>query len=145
LQIQTVITNLILNARDAVGNSGRILVETRSSESWVTLAVSDNGCGMASEFIHEHLFRPFQTTKRNGIGIGMFHCKMIVDAHHGRIDVESRKGNGTSFRVSFPCRRESSHSFLDLRSEPASTRSGAVAQKRLLHLDCRRAGSPAIG
>jgi putative PEP-CTERM system histidine kinase len=101
-QIRTLVTNLVLNAREAVGRQGRILVETAGSNGWATLAVSDNGCGMAQEFVRQRLFRPFQTTKKNGIGIGMFHCKMIVDAHHGRIDVESLKGKGTCFRISLP-------------------------------------------
>jgi signal transduction histidine kinase len=101
-QIRTLVTNLLLNAREAVGGQGRILVETGRFNGWATLAVSDNGCGMAEEFLRQRLFRPFQTTKKNGIGIGMFHCKMIVEAHHGRIDVESEKGKGTCFRISLP-------------------------------------------
>jgi signal transduction histidine kinase len=52
--------------------------------------------------VQNNLFRPFQTTKKTGIGIGMFHCKMIVEAHHGRIEVESQPGQGTSFRVLLP-------------------------------------------
>jgi hypothetical protein len=101
-QIRTLVTNLVLNAREAVGRQGRILVETARANGWATLAISDNGCGMAQEFVQQRLFRPFQTTKKNGIGIGMFHCKMIVEAHHGRIDVESQKGKGTCFRISLP-------------------------------------------
>lgn len=101
-QIRTLITNLVLNAREAVGRQGRILIETARANGWATLAISDNGCGMAQEFMQQRLFRPFQTTKKNGIGIGMFHCKMIVEAHHGRIDVESQKGKGTCFRISLP-------------------------------------------
>jgi signal transduction histidine kinase len=66
------------------------------------MAVADNGCGMTPDFIQQSLFRPFQTTKRKGIGIGMFHCKMIVEAHRGRIEVESAPGKGTAFRVFLP-------------------------------------------
>lgn len=101
-QIRTLVTNLVLNAREAVGRQGRIMVETARANGWATLAITDNGCGMAQEFVQQRLFRPFQTTKKNGIGIGMFHCKMIVEAHHGRIDVESQKGKGTCFRISLP-------------------------------------------
>jgi signal transduction histidine kinase len=57
---------------------------------------------MTPEFMLGSLFRPFKTTKKNGIGIGMFHCKMIVEAHHGRIEVESEPGKGTAFRVLLP-------------------------------------------
>ncbi|HEV2208378.1 MAG TPA: XrtA/PEP-CTERM system histidine kinase PrsK [Verrucomicrobiae bacterium] len=100
--MRTVITNLVLNAREAVGRAGRIVVATGRSNGWATVAVSDNGCGMAPEFLRDRLFRPFQTTKKNGVGIGLFHCKRIVEAHHGRIDVESQDGKGTAFRVSLP-------------------------------------------
>ena len=101
-QIQKVLTNLVLNAREALGPGGIIRVETSQRNGWVILGVSDNGCGMSAEFIQRCLFRPFQTTKKKGIGIGMFHSKMIVEAHRGRIEVESEPGKGTAFRVLLP-------------------------------------------
>jgi putative PEP-CTERM system histidine kinase len=101
-QIQKVIVNLVLNARDAVPSGGQIRVETGRRNGWAVLAIVDNGCGMTPDFVQNSLFRPFQTTKKKGIGIGMFHCKMIVEAHRGRIEVESRPGNGTAFRVLLP-------------------------------------------
>jgi putative PEP-CTERM system histidine kinase len=101
-QIQKVLTNLVLNAREALGPGGTIRVDTSRKNGWVVLSVSDNGCGMSADFIQRSLFRPFQTTKQKGIGIGMFHCKMIVEAHRGRIEVESEPGKGTKFRVLLP-------------------------------------------
>jgi putative PEP-CTERM system histidine kinase len=101
-QIQKVLTNLVLNAREAVGPGGIIRVETSQRNGWVVLSVSDNGCGMSPDFIQRSLFRPFQTTKKKGIGIGMFHSKMIVEAHRGRIEVQSAPGKGTEFRVILP-------------------------------------------
>jgi putative PEP-CTERM system histidine kinase len=101
-QIQNVVTNLLLNARDALGPSGEIRVETARQNGWAVLTVSDNGCGMPPEFVRNSLFRPFKTTKKDGTGIGMFQCKMIVEAHRGRIEVESEPGKGTSFRVLLP-------------------------------------------
>jgi putative PEP-CTERM system histidine kinase len=101
-QIQKVLTNLVLNAREALGPGGIIRVETSQRNGWVVLSVSDNGCGMSADFIQRSLFRPFQTTKKKGIGIGMFHSKMIVEAHRGRIEVESEPGKGTAFRVLLP-------------------------------------------
>jgi len=57
---------------------------------------------MSREFIETRLFRPFQTTKPKGMGIGLFHCKTIVEAHGGRIEVQSEEGKGTTFRVFLP-------------------------------------------
>jgi putative PEP-CTERM system histidine kinase len=101
-QIQKVVVNLLLNAWDAAGDAGEIQVETVQRNGWAVLSVRDNGCGMSQEFLRRSLFRPFQTTKKKGIGIGMFHSKMIVDAHHGRIEVESELNKGTTFRVLLP-------------------------------------------
>lgn len=101
-QLQKVITNLILNSRDAIGPGGKIRVRTELRGHEVVMTVSDNGCGMTSEFLEQSLFRPFQTTKQDGFGIGLFHCKMIMDAHHGKIEVESRLDEGSTFRVILP-------------------------------------------
>jgi hypothetical protein len=101
-QMVKVVTNLVLNAREAVGDSGEIRIGTSYSGSSVVLAVEDSGCGMSPEFLRRSLFQPFQTTKKAGLGIGMFHSKTIVEAHGGRIAVESQTGKGTTFRVFIP-------------------------------------------
>jgi len=103
-QLQKVLTNLLLNAKEAVNGSGEIRVRTAQENGWVLLSVADNGCGMSREFMHRSLFRPFQTTKKSGLGIGMFHSKAIIDAHQGRIEVESQLGEGTTFRVLLPAK-----------------------------------------
>jgi putative PEP-CTERM system histidine kinase len=104
--MQKVITNLLLNANDAIGNQGEIRVETDQQNGWVVLSVADNGCGMSAEFLSHSLFRPFQTTKKKGIGIGMFHSKMIVEAHRGKIEVQSEPGKGSTFKVLLPLKGE---------------------------------------
>jgi len=105
-QITTVLTNLVLNARDATiegkSLSGKVRVETKQTPGWVVVSVSDNGCGMSPAFIANSLFKPFQTTKKNGLGIGMFQSKMIVEAHGGRFTVQSVVGSGTTFQVFLP-------------------------------------------
>jgi len=103
-QIQKVIVNLILNANEAVDQNGIIRIETDRTEEFVVLSVSDNGCGIPKQFIERSLFQPFQTTKSQGLGIGLFHTKKIVEAHHGKIEVESEEGVGTTFRVILPIR-----------------------------------------
>jgi putative PEP-CTERM system histidine kinase len=101
-QIKKVVTNLVLNAQDAVTNGGEIRVATGWRDSWLELTVSDTGCGMSHDVVKKYLFRPFKTTKKHGMGIGLFHSKLIVEAHRGRIEVESTKGAGSTFRVMLP-------------------------------------------
>jgi len=100
--MQKVIVNLILNANDAAGEGGEIRVTTERNNGWALVTVSDNGGGMSKDFIAHSLFQPFQTTKERGSGIGLFQSKMIVEAHHGRIEVESEEGKGSTFRVLLP-------------------------------------------
>jgi len=101
-QIAKVVTNLVLNAKEAMSGKGKVRIATRRDGCWAVLAVSDGGCGMSEEFIAHSLFRPFQSTKKNGLGIGMFQSKMIVEVHGGRIAVQSAPGGGTTFRVMLP-------------------------------------------
>jgi putative PEP-CTERM system histidine kinase len=104
-QIVKVVTNLVLNATEAVPEGGHVRVETRLEANWVVLVVADDGCGMSEDFLASGLFRPFQTTKKNGLGIGMFQTKMIVEGHGGRIAVASEPGRGTTFQVFLPLSR----------------------------------------
>jgi putative PEP-CTERM system histidine kinase len=101
-QLGSVITNLLLNARDAVGPEGEVRIKTAQNGNWAIVSIADNGCGMSSAFLKSSLFRPFQTTKKKGLGIGMFQSKMIVEAHRGKIQVESQPGAGTTFRIMLP-------------------------------------------
>jgi putative PEP-CTERM system histidine kinase len=101
-QFQKVLANLFLNANEAIEKGGNIRVSTAVQGNWVVLSIADDGCGMSRDFMDRHLFRPFQTTKRQGMGIGLFHCKKIIEAHQGRIEAESDEGRGTAFRVLIP-------------------------------------------
>jgi putative PEP-CTERM system histidine kinase len=105
-QITKVVTNLVINASEAISQSGEIRIETSQNNGWAVLLVADDGCGMTPEFLNRALFRPFQTTKKKGLGIGMFQSKMIVEAHGGRIEVESEARKGTSFRVLLPIAKQ---------------------------------------
>lgn len=107
-RLQDVVANLLLNARDVVGNGGQVRVETRRLNGSVVLAVSDNGCGMSPLFLRDSLFRPFHTTKKGGLGIGLFQSRVIVEAHRGTIQVESEPGKGTTFCVKLPLAPEAS-------------------------------------
>jgi len=102
-EIEKVLVNLVLNAQEAGGSSGEICVGTEHRHGWVVLSVQDHGCGMTREFMEQALFQPFRTTKRQGLGIGLFQSKMIVEAHQGSIEVESEVGKGSTFRVFLQC------------------------------------------
>jgi putative PEP-CTERM system histidine kinase len=104
-QMQKVLVNLILNANEATTDGGEIEVATMPQDNFVVLSVSDNGCGMSQEFIAQSLFRPLKTTKKNGMGIGLYQTKMIVEAHGGKVEVESEEGKGTTMRVLLPINR----------------------------------------
>jgi putative PEP-CTERM system histidine kinase len=101
-QLQKVFTNLLLNAREALKDNGEITLSTSQQNGWAIATVSDNGCGMSADFLTHSLFRPFKTTKKGGIGIGMFQTKTIIEAHKGKIEVDSQPGRGTTFRVFLP-------------------------------------------
>jgi putative PEP-CTERM system histidine kinase len=101
-QIESAIVNLVLNAREAIVNHGDIRIETSRQNGEAILAISDDGCGMTPEFVSNFLFQPFKTSKKHGLGIGMFQTKAIIEAHGGRIAVQSEPGKGTTFRVWLP-------------------------------------------
>ena len=104
-QFYKVLENLLMNAYDAAGADGQITISSGLQDHWVWISISDNGCGMSKDFIEHKLFRPFQTTKKQGMGIGLYHCKTIVDAHGGKLNVESEEGIGTTFRILLPIRK----------------------------------------
>jgi len=107
IMMEQVITNLLTNAREAMDGRGRIELEAERSRGAdgcgeLVLRVRDDGRGMSEEFVRSQLFRPFATTKPNGLGIGLAQCRAIVEAHGGRIEVRSRPGSGTTFVVRVP-------------------------------------------
>ena len=101
-EISKVVINLIINALDAVAHQGEVRIVVGEKEDMGFIRVSDNGCGMSREFMEKNLFKPFQTTKQKGLGIGLYQCKTIVDAHYGQLKVISEEGRGTEFLVLLP-------------------------------------------
>jgi signal transduction histidine kinase len=107
VQIGRVLVNLLVNAREALGTGGRIGVRAISvigadGSREAVIEVSDTGRGMSEEFIRTKLFKPFSTTKKGGLGVGLAQCRGIVEAHGGTIDARSRPGEGTMFTVRVP-------------------------------------------
>jgi signal transduction histidine kinase len=103
-RIEKVMENLVLNAIEAMGSDGGTLTVQAGNEDdkHVFFKIADTGPGMSEEFQRARLFRPFATTKRNGVGLGLYTCREVVKAHGGFIDVESKHNVGTAFRVVLP-------------------------------------------
>jgi signal transduction histidine kinase len=102
-QIRQVVSNLLLNAIQAMGDGGTLSVQTRALDDGVELAVGDTGCGMPPE-IKDKIFIPFFTTKAagQGTGLGLAVVNEIVRSHGGTIRVDSQPGKGTLFQVYLP-------------------------------------------
>jgi two-component system NtrC family sensor kinase len=109
-KLQQVFLNLFLNARDAMEAGGTLAVHAWSEAGFVRIDVADNGQGIALEHL-ERIYDPFFTTKgaRKGTGLGLSVTYGIVREHGGSIEVESRLGAGTRFRVEFPLARKPVH------------------------------------
>jgi len=106
-KLQQVFTNLLLNARDAIPDGGRIVVSTNTAEDGSVIAeIADSGIGIAPENVAK-IYDPFYTTKGvgQGTGLGLAVTYGIVQEHAGRISVESTPGHGTSFKITLPAAR----------------------------------------
>jgi len=93
-----------LNALEAMtAKPGKLTITAKeTSDGEAAVSISDTGCGMSQTFIQESLFQPFKTTKKSGVGLGLYTCREVVAGSGGRIEAESVEGVGTTFRVVLP-------------------------------------------
>lgn len=98
---QAALLNLILNAQQAMPDGGQLVVRTRELPGAVILDLIDTGCGIEPE-VQEKMFEAFYSTKPAGSGLGLPTSKRIIEAHGGRINVESEVGRGTKFSIALP-------------------------------------------
>ena len=102
-----VLSNLVLNAVDAMPEGGTITMTTRAGDDEVTIEIRDTGTGMTPEE-SARLFTPYYTTKQHGTGLGLAIAQSVVSDHNGTIAVESVAGRGSSFIVRLPRRQPAS-------------------------------------
>jgi len=91
----------VLNAKQAIAGDGHISISIEQCEGSVLVTVSDTGSGIPSDLLGS-LFRPSQSCRAGGLGIGLYQCKQIMEAHHGSIEVRSEEGKGTRVKITFP-------------------------------------------
>jgi two-component system, cell cycle sensor histidine kinase and response regulator CckA len=105
-ELREVLTNLLLNAIEAMPKGGQITLRTCVEESGVCVTVSDTGVGMTTE-VRRRLFDPFFTTKGSrGTGLGLSVSQAIIKGHHGTLTVDSAPDCGTTFAITLPCSSE---------------------------------------
>jgi len=102
--VKKVFRNIIVNALEAMPRGGTIKMSSSldNSNYCVLVKVEDTGMGMSQDFIENHLFRPFVTTKKKGLGLALYSAKEIISLHGGDMEVKSRVGQGTSFIIRLP-------------------------------------------
>ncbi len=98
-KLRSVLSNIIINAIEAMPNGGHLHFESEHDEDSVTLLVQDTGVGMTTEFMRDRLFRPFQTSKPSGLGIGLFQSRELIEQMGGTLTVTSTVGQGSCFRL----------------------------------------------
>jgi signal transduction histidine kinase len=103
--VRAALMNLLLNAVQSMSGGGSLSVATRVEGEYALVEIADTGTGMTEEQV-SHIFEPFYTTRRAGLGLGMSYAKKIIEQHGGSVAVESRFGEGTTIRVSLPARAE---------------------------------------
>jgi putative PEP-CTERM system histidine kinase len=103
-RLERVVGHLIQNAKEASGKDGSVMVRTARAPGHAVIEITDNGHGMSEDFIRERLFRPFSSTKANGMGIGVFESSEYLKEIRGSIEVSSKPGRGTTFTIRMPQR-----------------------------------------
>ena len=105
-RLERVIGHLIQNAMEATPRDGSIHITLSRAGQRMLLELSDTGAGMNEDFIRDRLFRPFESTKAAGMGIGVFESREYIQELGGSLDVSSTQGLGTTFRLQLPLHRE---------------------------------------
>jgi putative PEP-CTERM system histidine kinase len=101
-RIETIINHLVQNAIEATDDGAPIKIQCRKQGQDISITISDTGTGMTEAFMSNQLFKPFESTKEGGFGIGAYEARALVTSMGGQMRVESRVGKGTTFTLLFP-------------------------------------------
>jgi signal transduction histidine kinase len=104
-EMQRAILNLLLNAYEAVKGGGQVRITAYGDRprQQVRLVIEDTGPGIPASYLEQQLFRPFQSTKAEGFGLGLYHAKTVIEAHRGSIEVRNREDRqGARVTVTLP-------------------------------------------
>lgn len=101
-RIERVLGHLVQNAREAVAENGKVWIKLRRENAHACLEVGDNGHGMSPEFMRERLFKPFQTTKSSGMGIGVYESHQYITELGGKLVIDSQPNRGTRVTLLLP-------------------------------------------
>ena len=104
-RLDRVVGHLLQNAAEATPATGTIEVRVRSEDQSAIIEVEDSGVGMSEDFIRTRLFKPFESTKKNGMGIGIYESREYIRELGGQLDVHSRETEGTRFSIALPLLR----------------------------------------
>jgi signal transduction histidine kinase len=118
-KMRRVFINIIRNAIDAMANGGTLTIRSQKANYHVTISFSDTGTGMSTETIQK-LWTPLFTTKAKGMGFGLPICKRFVEAHGGKISVQSNVGKGTTITITIPINPESNKNDIVMVALPRS-------------------------
>jgi signal transduction histidine kinase len=108
--LKEVFVNLMVNACEAMENGGKIIISEEEALAEnigraVLVKFTDNGPGMSEE-VRKRVLEPFETTKENGTGLGLFIAVRIIEEHGGTMELHSKEGQGTTFAITFPASEE---------------------------------------
>jgi len=103
IHVQQTVVNILMNAAQAMPGGGKILIKTGRGDQYVFISITDTGVGIKEKDL-EKIFEPFFTTKEKeqGTGLGLSLCKRLIEANAGKIEVESKVGEGTTFTIMIP-------------------------------------------
>ena len=133
-QIQQVVLNLLINARQAMPQGGEISIKIfqEPNDNFVSLRIRDNGCGIPQDKL-PRIFEPYFSTKsgpdasgKGGTGLGLSSCHQIIEAHQGRLRVQSTVGKGTAFTIKLPVAPSSANMPTPAATNPGATNPGAT-------------------